>query len=154
LQDQFREQFGTDYRNDLDLVFPDPRGEPLKPDSVSASVSALFKRLKISKPKGRALHLFRHTHTSVLLAEGVPLPAVSARLGHSSVRTTQEIYAHMITGQDDAAAAAWEEYQRKAGTKKGPQGGHASKSEPETGKGGASTGIERKTVTFTSRSVQ
>jgi integrase len=96
----------------LDLVFANPDGTPLKPDSISASVSALFKRLKIPKPKGAALHLLRHTHTSVLLAEGVPLPAVSARLGHSSVRTTQEIYAHMITGQDEEAARKWEEYQK------------------------------------------
>jgi integrase len=111
-QDEFRRQFGPDYRTDLDLVFANPDGTPLKPDSISASVSALFKRLKIPKPKGAALHLMRHTHTSVLLAEGVPLPAVSARLGHSSVRTTQEIYAHMITGQDEEAARKWEEYQR------------------------------------------
>jgi integrase len=76
-------------------------------------VSAIFKRLKIPKPKGNALHLLRHSHTSILLAEGVPLPAVSARLGHSSVRTTQEIYAHMITGQDEEAARKWEEYQRR-----------------------------------------
>jgi integrase len=55
--------------------------------------------------------VLRHTHTSVLLAGGVPLPAVSARLGHSSIRTTQEIYAHMITGQDQEAARKWEEYQ-------------------------------------------
>jgi len=75
--------------------------------------SALFKRLKIPKPKGAALHLLRHSHASVLLAQGVPLPAVSARLGHSSVRTTQEIYAHMITGQDEEAARKWEEYQRQ-----------------------------------------
>jgi integrase len=113
-QDELRQQFGADYRNDLDLVFAGPDGEALKPDSISGSVSALFKRLKINKPKGAALHLLRHTHTSVLLASGVPVPAVSARLGHSSVRTTQEIYAHMITGQDDEAAKAWEEYQRKA----------------------------------------
>ena len=111
-QDEFRRQFGPDYRADLDLVFANPDGTPLKPDSISASVSALFKRLKIPKPKGAALHLLRHTHTSVLLAEGVPLPAVSARLGHSSVRTTQEIYAHMITGQDEEAARKWEEYQK------------------------------------------
>ncbi|MGD0778464.1 MAG: tyrosine-type recombinase/integrase [Candidatus Solibacter sp.] len=51
--------------------------------------------------------------TSHLLANGVPLPVVSARLGHSSIRTTQEIYAHMITGQDDEAAQKWEEFQRK-----------------------------------------
>ena len=62
---------------------------------------------------GAALHLLRHSHTSVLLAEGVPLAAVSARLGHSSVRTTQDIYAHMITGQDQEAARKWEEHQRR-----------------------------------------
>jgi site-specific recombinase XerD len=97
----------------LDLVFANPDGTPLKPDSISASVSALFKRLKIPKPKGAALHLLRHSHTSVLLAEGVPLAAVSARLGHSSVRTTQEIYAHMIKGQDEEAARKWEDYQKR-----------------------------------------
>ena len=112
-QDEFRRQFGPGYRADLDLVFANPDGTPLKPDSISASVSALFKRLKIPKPKGASLHLFRHSHTSVLLAQGVPLPAVSARLGHSSVRTTQEIYAHMITGQDEEAARKWEEYQQR-----------------------------------------
>ena len=112
-QDEFRRQFGPDYRSDLDLVFANPDGTPLKPDSISATVSALFKRLKIAKPKGASLHLLRHSHTSVLLAEGVPLPAVSARLGHSSVRTTQEIYAHMITGQDEEAARKYEEYQKR-----------------------------------------
>jgi len=112
-QDEFRRQFGPDYRADLDLVFANPDGTPLKPDSISASVSALFKRLKIPKPKGASLHLLRHTHTSVLLAQGVPLAAVSARLGHSSVRTTQEIYAHMITGQDEEAARKWDEYQQR-----------------------------------------
>jgi integrase len=112
-QDEFRRQYGADYRADLDLIFANPNGSPLQPDSISATVSALFKRLKIPKPKGAALHLFRHSHTSVLLSEGVPLPAVSARLGHSSVRTTQEIYAHMLTGQDEEAAKKWEEYQKR-----------------------------------------
>jgi integrase len=112
-QAEFRRQCGPDYRSDLDLIFADLDGTPLKPDSISATVSALFKRLKIPKPKGASLHLLRHSHTSILLSEGVPLAAVSARLGHSSVRTTQEIYAHMITGQDEEAARKWEEYQKR-----------------------------------------
>ena len=41
------------------------------------------------------------------------MAAVSARLGHSSVRTTQEIYAHMITGKDEEATRKWEEYQKR-----------------------------------------
>jgi|HubBroStandDraft_6_1064221.scaffolds.fasta_scaffold374805_1 integrase len=69
----------------------------------------LFRRLKL--PKGASLHSLRHSHCSHLLASGVPLPAVSARLGHGSIRTTQEIYSHMIHGQDDEAARKWEEFQ-------------------------------------------
>ena len=33
-QDEFRQQYGTDYRADLDLVFANPDGSPLRPDSV------------------------------------------------------------------------------------------------------------------------
>jgi hypothetical protein len=58
--------------------------------------------------------LAQHSHCSHRLASGVPLPAVSARLGHGSIRTTQEIYSHMIHGQDDAAAEAWEKFQNQA----------------------------------------
>ena len=106
-----RREFGLDYRVDLDLIFANPDGTPLKPDSISAAVSLLFRRLKL--PKGTSLHSLRHTHTSYLLADGVPLPVVSARLGHSSIRTTQEIYAHMIHGQDDDAADRWDEFQKR-----------------------------------------
>jgi len=110
-QDEFRAQFGADYRSDLDLIFANPDGTPFNPDSISATVSALFKRLKIPKPKGSSLHLLRHSHGSHMLANGVPLPVVSQRLGHSSVRTTADIYAHAIHGQDDEAVRKWEEYQ-------------------------------------------
>jgi integrase len=96
-----------------DLIFANPDGTPLKPNSISATVSALFKRLKIQKPKGGALHLLRHTVASQMLDGGVPLPAVSARLGHSSIRTTAEIYAHTIHGSEDDAVQKWAEYQQR-----------------------------------------
>ena len=112
-QDEFRSQFGPDYRTDLDLIFANPDGSPLKPDSISATVSALFKRLKIPKPKGASLHLLRHTMASQMLDGGVPLPVVSQRLGHSSVRVTADIYSHAIHGQDDEAVRLWEEYQKR-----------------------------------------
>lgn len=112
-QNEFRTQFGADYRTDLDLIFANPDGTPFNPDSISATVSALFKRLKIPKPKGSSLHLLRHSHGSHMLASGVPLPVVSQRLGHSSVRTTDDVSAHAIHGQDDKAVKKWEEYQER-----------------------------------------
>ena len=78
----------------------------------------LFRRLRL--PKGASMHSLRHSLCSHLLASGVPLPAVSARLGHGSIRTTQEIYSHMIHGQDDDAARKWEAFQNQ------PTGGSRS----------------------------
>jgi integrase len=40
------------------------------------------------------------------------LPAVSERLGHSSVLVTATVYAHRITGRDKEAAARWDEFPR------------------------------------------
>jgi len=94
-------QFGADYHSDLDLIFANPDGSPLKPDSISATESVSFKRLKVPKPKGGSLHLLRRTMASHILDGGVPLTVVSQRLGHSSVRVTADIYSHAIHGQDD-----------------------------------------------------
>jgi integrase len=111
-QDQFRQQFGPDYRADLDLIFANPDGTPLKPDSISASVSLLCRRLGL--PKGASLHTLRHSHASVLLANGVDLATVSARLGHSSVRVTADVYSHALRGRDREAACRWDELMDRA----------------------------------------
>ena len=110
-QDEFRQQFGPDYRTDLDLIFANPDGTPLRPNSISSGVSLLFRRLGL--PKGASLHSLRHTHGSHLVADGVPLPVVAERLGHSSVRTTADVYTHALRGQDDDAARRWDEFQRR-----------------------------------------
>jgi integrase len=39
-------------------------------------------------------HDLRHSHASALIAQGWDIEEVSARLGHASVATTQEIYVH------------------------------------------------------------
>lgn len=42
----------------------------------------------------RGFHCFRHTRATEMLSRGVPIQAVSALLGHSSVQTTDRIYNH------------------------------------------------------------
>jgi hypothetical protein len=85
-------------------------GSPLKCDSGSASISLLCRRLKL--PPGASLHTLRHTHATHMLVGGVPLQVVPERLGHSSVRTTAEVYAHSLRGQDDEAVRTLEEFVR------------------------------------------
>ena len=110
-QNEFKAQFGPDYR-DHDLIFCQENGEPLWPDSVSASVSRLCRQLKL--PKGTSLHSLRHTHASVLLADpNVPLATVSRRLGHRKIRTTLDIYGHALHDQDDKAAQAYDDYRQR-----------------------------------------
>jgi integrase len=101
-----RDHYGPLYRADLDLIFCEENGEPLKPNTVSAEVSRLCRKLKL--PKGASLHTLRHTHASHLLANGEPLTEVSKRLGHSSPEVTARIYAHAIEGRGRELADAWD----------------------------------------------
>lgn len=111
-QDEFRRQFGPDYSSDLDLIFANPDGSPLMPNSISSTVSRLCRRLGL--PKGASLHVLRHSHASLLLADGMDLATVSARLGHSSMRTTADIYSHAIRGKDHAAAKCWDDIMQRS----------------------------------------
>jgi integrase len=107
-QQAYRDHFGESYQGDY--IFCNPDGSPMKPDTVSASVSLLFRDLKL--PKGASLHSLRHTHGSQLLAAGVPITDVSKRLGHANPHVTATVYAHALPGHDDMAAEAWEKFQK------------------------------------------
>jgi integrase len=52
------------------------------------------------------IHDLRHTHVSWLLAAGVPIHVVQARLGHESIQTTVDTYSHLLPDAQLAAAAA------------------------------------------------
>jgi integrase len=110
-QNEFRAQFGPRYRADLDLIFANPNGSPLDPNSVSSTVSRICR--KAGLPKGASLHVLRHSHASQLLEEGIDPVTVSERLGHSSVRTTLDIYSHAMRGKDAAAAKIWDAIQER-----------------------------------------
>ena len=112
-QDEFRRQFGADYRTDLDLIFANPDGTELKPDSISATVSRITRQLGL--PKGTSLHTVRHSHASILLERGVAMTTVSERMGHSSVRTTADIYSHALRGKDREAAEIFGKVMQAAG---------------------------------------
>ena len=53
-------------------------------------------------------HGLRHMHASLLLDQGLPIPLVSQRLGHSNPAMTMSVYAHVIIKRDDEATRAIE----------------------------------------------
>lgn len=57
------------------------------------------------EPRPR-IHDLRHSHASWLLARGVPIHIVQARLGHESIQTTVDTYGHLLPDAQLAAANA------------------------------------------------
>ena len=107
LRDQQREHrrlFAGDYQ-DNNLVFCQPDGNYYDPDLVS---QVIVRRMRKANLKQGSLHTLRHTHASNLLSRGVPLPAVSARLGHSDPNVTARIYSHALPADDQRAADVWD----------------------------------------------
>ena len=41
------------------------------------------------------LHEFRHSHASLLYSNNIDIQSIKERLGHSSIKTTSNIYVHL-----------------------------------------------------------
>jgi integrase len=51
------------------------------------------------------LHQARHTYASFMIAAGVNAKALSAFMGHSSIKVTFDLYGHLMPGTEGEAAA-------------------------------------------------
>jgi integrase len=93
---------------DDSLVFGDQEGRHLHPERFTRTFHAELGRCRKAIGEYKLpvirLHDLRHTHTTLLLAKGVPVKVVSERLGHASATITLQVYAHVMPGnQRDAA---------------------------------------------------
>ena len=96
-------QAGEQWRNEHDLVFTAPTGAPLHRAVVEHALRRECDRLGLPAVTPHGL---RHLHGSLLLDQGLPVPAVSARLGHAHPGVTMSVYAHLVGNRDDAGARA------------------------------------------------
>jgi integrase len=103
-QAEHKRLFGKDYR-DQGLIFAQPNGEFLDPALVSQTI---VRRLNKAGITDASLHSLRHSSASLLISRGVPVPAVSARLGHANPSITNRIYSHAIPSDDVRAADEWD----------------------------------------------
>lgn len=75
-----------------DFVFTTKQGNPID----SANDRKLWDKLLLEAGVGpKKLHAARHTAATLLLAQGIDLFVISKILGHSSINTTAEYYAHV-----------------------------------------------------------
>ncbi|WP_177159913.1 tyrosine-type recombinase/integrase, partial [Oenococcus oeni] len=57
--------------------------------------------------KSVTIHGLRHTHASLLLANGVSMQYISKRLGHANLMITEKVYSHLLESkrkEDDTKA--------------------------------------------------
>ena len=78
-----------------DLVFCQPDGEALLPDTVTHAWIKLARRTGLT---GIRLHDARHTHASLMLKASVHPKVVQERLGHASIQITLDTYSHLPPG--------------------------------------------------------
>lgn len=82
-------------------VFTNEVGGPVDPRNALRSLSAAAKRAGLEDVN---LHTLRHSAATAMLTGGVPLPAVSKMLGHSSIAITGDVYAHVTPEVERGAA--------------------------------------------------
>lgn len=86
----------------LPAVSPQPCGEHAETKKPAKDCASCWPGLD---PRPR-IHDLRHSHASVLLAAGVPIHVVQARLGHESIKTTVDTYSHLLPDAQQLAASA------------------------------------------------
>jgi len=79
--------------HDSGLVFTTSLGTPIDPRGVKRKLDAILKKAEMRHYR---IHDLRHFFASLLLAQGVELKVVSEMLGHSDLRITGDIYAHVL----------------------------------------------------------
>jgi integrase len=91
-------------RRGSERLFLAPRGGELRHRTVYDEWKAACGRADLD-PQPR-IHDLRHTHVAWLIAAGIPLPVIQARLGHESIKTTVDRYGHLLPDLQVAAAQA------------------------------------------------
>ncbi len=85
------------------LIFAGPFGAPIE----AARISRNFQRdLDTAGLPRVRFHDLRHTAATLLIEQGVPVKAVQATLGHSTIATTMDVYAHLTPAMQDSVAEA------------------------------------------------
>lgn len=106
-QEEQKEAFGDAWKDQDGRVFTSDDGAPLMPDSITTWFRKFIKRSGLPKV---TLHGLRHTYASLMIADGVPLVAVSKQLGHAQPSTTANIYAHAIAAAEAKAAQTFDKF--------------------------------------------
>lgn len=80
-------------------------GRPVAPYTIETAFKAA-RATVAGLPEGFRIHDLRHYFASLLIAAGLDIKTVQARLRHASAKTTLDTYGHMWPDRDESSRAA------------------------------------------------
>ncbi|WP_246031865.1 tyrosine-type recombinase/integrase [Salibacterium salarium] len=83
------------------FAFSSWHGKPMYPSSITTWWRRFVKRHGLRHIR---FHDLRHTSATILLNQGVHAKVISERLGHADIKTTMNIYSHVLRSADQEAA--------------------------------------------------
>ncbi len=113
LQDEERNFAGSAWR-DTGMVFTTGIGTMLDARNMLREYYRLRDRAQLPKIR---FHDLRHSAATILKMAGIPDQAIQKLLGHASVRTTQDIYMHLVPDAEKGAAEKMDEIFRPVAVK-------------------------------------
>ena len=104
-EDYFKLGFNT--RNEKQPIFTNSKNEYVNSAKVYKDYIQIVKKYELKKI---TIHGFRHTHCSLLFEAGASIKEVQDRLGHTDVKTTMNIYAHVTKKAKEETAQKFAGY--------------------------------------------
>jgi len=88
--------------SELDLVFCNSKGTAYDPDTlIRRHYLPALRRAKIRQV---TFHPLRHSNVSMRIEQGQNIVYISRQIGHASVKTTLDIYGHLIKDANSGQA--------------------------------------------------
>ncbi|OQQ91220.1 site-specific integrase [Ligilactobacillus salivarius] len=100
-------KLGINSMNKQQLIFSNGKNSFIIVPTVRLAIKQIAKKAGIYPI---TTHGFRHTHATLLFASGMDIKQVQARLGHSNVQTTLNIYTHAIQDKQDKIGDEFAKY--------------------------------------------
>lgn len=79
--------------SESDLVFPNTNGNIVYSRNLQHTLYRIFAKAGI---EGATMHTLRHSYATRCFEAGVDIKAISEQLGHANVKTTYNIYVHLL----------------------------------------------------------
>ena len=98
---------GINAMDSKQLIFSNTKNKFIIIPTVRLAIKQIAKKAGIHLI---TTHGFRHTHATLLFASGLDIKQVQARLGHSNVQTTLNIYTHAMKEKQDKIGDEFAKY--------------------------------------------